>query len=106
MERFTIKTTTLEDQSPILELYRAVAAIEGGLARIAEEITDEYVANFLKKSLESGVSLVARQPENHKVIGEVHAYALGPKVFAHVLGELTIAVHPAFQGIGAGKALF
>lgn len=95
-----------EDVSAIFALYRAVAAIEGGLARTAEEISEEYVAHFLGKSLESGLCLVAREANDGPVIGEIHSYALGPRVFAHVLGELTIAVHPAKQGLGVGKLLF
>lgn len=96
----------LDDQAEIAALYRAVAAVEGGLARSALEITDEYVNHFLKKSLDTGVILVARQRDGGQVVGEIHAYALGPQVFAHVLGELTIAVHPDHQGYGVGKALF
>lgn len=101
-----IQTATPDDLVSIAELYRAVATIEGGLARTAEEISEEYVQQFLSKSLESGVCLVARETNDGPIIGEIHSYALGPRVFAHVLGELTIAVHPAHQGAGAGKALF
>ncbi len=89
-----------------MALYRTVAAVEGGLARTAEEITADYVSHFVQKSLARGVFLVARQPDTQEIIGEIHAYDLGPKVFAHVLGELTIAVHPRHQGRGVGKALF
>lgn len=96
----------LEDVSAIVTLYRAVAANEGGLARTAEEISEEYVAHFVGKSLESGLGLVARESDDGPIIGEIHCYALGPRVFAHVLGELTIAVHPAKQGLGIGKQLF
>ena len=106
MEHFTIAPSELVDGAALTELYRAVAAVEGGLARSEDEITEEYVSAFLIKSLESGISLVAREPETREIIGEIHAYALGPKVFGHVLGELTIAVHPAHQGRGVGKALF
>lgn len=101
-----INSASVGNASAITELYRAVAAIEGGLARTAEEISEEYVHHFLSKSLESGFCLVALENYEGPVIGEIHCYALGPRVFAHVLGELTIAVHPVHQGLGAGKALF
>lgn len=104
MKDFVITAGTAEDGAAILSLYQAVAAIEGGLARTADEISAAYVDHFLRKSLETGVLLVARQHE--QIVGEIHTYALGPKVFSHVLGELTIAVHPAAQGAGIGKALF
>ena len=103
---FTIEKGMLGDLTGITALYRAVAAIEGGLARTADEITDEYVEAFVRKSIETGILIVAREGMTGEIIGEIHAYALGPVTFAHVLGELTIAVHPASQGIGAGKALF
>ncbi len=101
-----INTATSDDRAEILALYLAVAAVEGGLARTAEEISEEYVSHFLGKSLESGLCLVARETDGDPIIGEIHSYAIGPRVFAHVLGELTIAVHPAKQGLGVGKRLF
>lgn len=101
-----LSSATREDTAAIFALYQAVAAIEGGLARTAEEISEEYIAHFLSKSLESGFCLVARESLDGPIIGEIHSYALGPRVFAHVLGELTIAVHPAKQGLGIGKLLF
>ncbi len=101
-----INAATSDDRAEILALYLAVAAVEGGLARTAEEISQEYVSHFLGKSLESGFCLVAREANDDPIVGEIHSYALGPRVFAHVLSELTIAVHPAKQGLGAGKRLF
>ena len=41
-----------------------------------------------------------------QIVGELHAYPIGPKIFEHVLSNLTIAVHPDFQGQGIGKQLF
>lgn len=105
-DRFIIESAAAADTAGIVELYTAVAAIEGGLARTAGEISTEYVRYFLQNSLQTGITLIARQIDDGKIIGEIHGYALGPKVFAHVLGELTIAVHPDFQGLGIGKALF
>jgi len=104
MMDFIVTNGKFEDVDAIHSLYGEVAAIEGGLARTADEISREYVTNFVSKAIESGITVVAQNDE--KIIGEIHAYALGPKVFAHVLGELTIAVHPEFQGAGVGKALF
>lgn len=106
MEQYVIEAATDADGTALTALYRAVAATEGGLARTQAEITDEYVAHFLHKSLASGIILVARQNNGGPLLGEIHSYALGPRVFAHVLGELTIAVHPGYQGQGVGKALF
>ncbi|MEK7832841.1 MAG: N-acetyltransferase [Acidobacteriota bacterium] len=101
-----INSAKPEDATAIVELYRAVAAIEGGLARTAAEVSDEYVAHFLSKSIETGIVQVVRETADGQIVGEIHSYALGPRVFAHVLGELTIAVHPAKQSLGIGKMLF
>lgn len=106
MKDFTVEKAKLEDITGITELYRAVASVEGGLARTVDEITDRYVEDFVRNAVASGVIVVARQAETGRIIGEIHAYALAPKVFSHVLGELTIAVHPAHQGAGIGKAIF
>lgn len=106
MEPVVIETATDADSLALAALYRTVAATAGGLARTQDEITNEYVEHFLYKARESGLILVARSNEEGPIIGEIHSYALGPRVFAHVLGELTIAVHPGYQGQGIGKALF
>jgi putative acetyltransferase len=76
-----------DDIEPILALYRTVAA-------------------FLTASLATGVCVVAEDPAGGELAGEIHAQALGPRSLAHVLGELTVAVHPAWQGRGVGRRLF
>lgn len=106
MEEFTIVAGKRADTQALITLYRTVAATEGGLARTEAEISEAYVTSLVEKSLATGILLMARLPENQKLIGEIHAYQLGPQVFAHVLSELTIAVDPACQGRGVGKALF
>lgn len=88
----------------VLLLYQKVAAIPGGLARTPGEISEEYVREFQRKAKESGLSLIALS--GMSFVGEIHAHKLQPLVFSHVLSELTIAVHPDFQGKGVGKALF
>lgn len=102
-----IRTAVPEDAPFIRNLYREVARQGGGLARTEEEITDEYVEGFVNRSLSSGLILVVEHPEhNHALIGEMHAYRPGPSLFNHVLSELTIAIHPEFQGRKVGRTLF
>jgi len=105
MKDFTISAASLADKNGVGSLYRTVAKIEGGLARTYDEITDGYVDHFLSRSIETGIIVVARSSSG-SIVGEIHGYSLGPRVFAHVLGELTIAVHPDAQGMGVGKAMF
>jgi len=94
------------DGAEILALYREVAAVEGGLARTASEIDAAYIDGLLNKSLKNGIILVARHPGSTRIIGEIHTYGPGLTVFSHVFGDLTVAVHPEFQGAGVGRALF
>jgi ribosomal protein S18 acetylase RimI-like enzyme len=100
-----IEPAQIGDATEILELYRDVAAVEGRLARAADEVSAEYVRGFVARSMANGIILVARIANESRVAGEVHAHPLGPRAFAHVLGELTIAVHPIRQGRGIGRAL-
>lgn len=103
---FEIRATTECDIPAIEALYFKVASFEGRLARTSAEISRDYVTHFVSNAMKSGISLVAIASLGGRVIGEIHAYALGPKVFAHVLGELTIAVDPDHQGHGVGRKLF
>lgn len=102
-----VRKASLSDLHNIIGLYRKVALHPGGIAREADEITEEYVRNFLEKSLGSGIILVVENPSDPgELLAEVHTYTPGIKVFAHVFGDLTIVVHPVFQGSGVGKLLF
>lgn len=101
------RTATLEDLSALLKLYKAVANLEGGIARLEHEITEAYIKNFLSKSLDSGLIIVAEHPDNpNELVSEIHAYRLGIQVFNHVLSELTVVVHPDFQGKKIGRTIF
>ena len=104
--RYKIRAARLEDFSEIKELYQAVAKIVGGIARTEEEITDTYINRNLENSLANGISLVIEEIGTNTLVGEIHCYKLDPKVFNHILSELTIVVHPSYQSNGLGKMLF
>jgi putative acetyltransferase len=104
MQSILIKPVTEYEIAAIKMLYQAVAKTEGGLARTWEEITDDYVSHNVVSSLDRGIGLVAQI--DGEIVGEIHAYRPIPKVFKHVLSDLTIAVHPAYQGKGIGRSLF
>ncbi len=107
-----VRAATPGDRDEILALYRRVAASPGsGLARAAHEISSEYVTSFVRRGIEAGIALVAvggagAADMAGRVVGEIHAHAGPIAVFAHVLGDLTIAVDPGCQGRGVGRALF
>jgi ribosomal protein S18 acetylase RimI-like enzyme len=104
---YVTRFAKLSDEIKIYNLYKKVAKTPGGIAREDDEVTPVYVASNLQKSLENGVSLVIDNPDNAEdIIAEVHCYQLEPRVFNHVLSELTIVVHPGFQNLGLGKLLF
>lgn len=92
------------DFAGIKALYQNVARQGGGIARTEEEITDEYIRHNLDAAIARGIGFVAKVDE--QIIGEIHAYPPIPKLFAHILSDLTIAVHPDYQGAGVGRALF
>ena len=100
----TIRSVTNEDVGKIFTLYKTTASIPGGLARTEDEITLAYVSNFVDLSLARGICLIVESGEN--IVGEMHAYRPGIKVFDHVLSELTICIHPDHQGQKLGRRLF
>lgn len=97
-----IRRARPSDVAQICDVYRA-AAEQGTLARMPDEVDDAYVVDFMRSATD-GLEVVAEV--DGKVVGELHAARLSPRQFAHVLGELTIAVHPAQQGKGVGRKLF
>jgi len=101
---FTIRPSTLHDAPAIRRLYQRVSAESGGLARRPEEITEDYVQHFLTRSMSQGIGLVAEQAG--ELVAEIHAYQTGLRIFAHVLGDLTVAIDASAQGQGLGRRLF
>ncbi|HBN6702617.1 TPA: GNAT family N-acetyltransferase [Elizabethkingia anophelis] len=106
-DQFFIRKAVIEDLDKIFDLYKLVSKTIGGLARTENEITKDYVKNFIEKSLRTGIQFVIVDkllPE--KIMGEIHCYKLEPSVFVHVLSELTIAVDIKYQDRGLGRKLF
>jgi ribosomal protein S18 acetylase RimI-like enzyme len=95
-----------EDAAAIQALYKAVAATPGGIARTPHEVTREYVDDFIAHSLARGIILVAEFPDSTRLAGELHAYRSELENFSHVMGDLTIAIHPDAQRQGLGRRLF
>jgi putative acetyltransferase len=99
-----IRATTLADAPAVLSLHLAAASRGGGLAREADEMSLPPIEAALAKARATGVALSAWSGE--AIAGEIHASRLGPRQFDNSLTELTVAVHPDFQGQGVGAALF
>jgi ribosomal protein S18 acetylase RimI-like enzyme len=99
-----IRRATLSDATQIFALYKKVAVEDGGIARSEAEITEGYVQKNLDQSLAGGLCVVVEI--DGQIVGELHAYPIGPRIFEHVLSDLTIAIHPDFQGQGIGRQLF
>ncbi len=97
----------IDDLRSLITLYKTVARIEDGIARLEHEVTEDYVKDFLLASLSSGLIIVGESPDDEtQLIASVHAYKKGIKVFEHVLGDLTLVVHPQFQGKKIGRTIF
>ena len=104
---FQVRKTTTADFEAIFNLYKKVATEIGGIARLEDEITEEYVENFISKSIQSGIQLVGFDPKHpDEILAEIHCNKPEPSVFSHVLSDTSIVVHPKVQGKGLGKLLF
>ncbi len=100
-----VRTATIDDISQVLSLYKRVAAIPGGIARLGDEVDELYVRAFLSKANANDLALVVLD-ETEEVRAEIHAYTPGIYFFSHVLSDLTVVVDPCFQGKGVGRLLF
>ncbi|MEI6856296.1 N-acetyltransferase [Psychrilyobacter sp.] len=99
-----IRKGRIDDIDKVYKLYKKVSKIEGGIARLEDEVTREYVEGFIKNALDDGVLIVAEK--DGEVVGEIHGYKIGLRVFDHVLSNITIVVSPDFYGEGIGKKIF
>jgi putative acetyltransferase len=101
------RTAELSDVPKLIKLHKAVTAVPGFLARTPEEVTEEYVTNFVEKSLSYGLIIVGESEANpDELIAEVHGYISDVGIFKHVLGDITFCVHPDHQGKGVGRTIF
>jgi ribosomal protein S18 acetylase RimI-like enzyme len=100
------REATQDDLFPLLDLYKAVARAGGGIARIEGEINEDYIQNFLSKSIHSGLIIVGENPEDStQLICELHGYKPGIAVFDHVISDVTVVVHPEYQGKKLGRTI-
>jgi RimJ/RimL family protein N-acetyltransferase len=99
-----IRKATINDKEQIFSLYKKVATVPDGIIRNPNEITEQYVSNFLEASIDNGLILVA--VNEYQIIGEIHA--ITPKIYAfqHLLTDLTIVIDPSKQSQGLGKIIF
>jgi len=104
---FDARPASHKDLEAIYRLYKSVAAQPIGIARSPEEVTKAYVQDFMREASAAGIELVIENPgDPSELVAEIHCTCPTPKIFSHVLNELTIAVHPQFQGRGLGKKIF
>jgi putative acetyltransferase len=101
------RTAQPEDWQKIKKLHLEVSKQKNGIARWEHEVTDEYVQQFMEKALDGGLMIVAEHPgDPGQLIAEIHASKSKIQVFNHLMSDLTIAVHPEFQGKKIGRTLF
>ncbi|WP_080240562.1 GNAT family N-acetyltransferase [Spirosoma rigui] len=101
-----IRTAVPEDKAELGTLYREVARLSQGIARMEHEITPGYIDSMFEQATQQGLMLVAVDPDSRMIVAEMHASTYGIEIFSHILTNLTIVVKPAYQGRGVGKQLF
>jgi ribosomal protein S18 acetylase RimI-like enzyme len=99
-----IRAAVAHDRAQVLALYKAVAALPDGIARMPDEVSAAYVAGFMQAAAGGGIELVCE--EDGRIVGEIHAARPAIAALTHLLTDLTIAVAPECQGRGVGRRLF
>jgi putative acetyltransferase len=105
MGELLITALAADATDAVVALYRAAAGGRGGLARRPDEIDADSVRPFLDRAARDGVSRAVWLPDG-SLAAEIHALRMAPAQFSHVLTDLTVAVHPDWQGKGLGSLLF
>lgn|GEM_PF-52242 len=103
---YSIRFGTANDHLALKALYVSVAHQGDGIARRPHEISDEFIAKVIHSSLRKGLILVMQRMGSDELIGCIHAVRVEPEDLSHVMGGLTILIHPSFQKRGLGKKLF
>lgn len=104
---FLIRAPAKTDPRELQELYKEVTLAPcGGLARRPYEITSDFIADIFLQSSRSGLMLVLEETRTGKIVGAIHAIYGDIESLRHVMGQLTILIHPEFQKLGLGERLF
>ncbi len=101
---FDIRRAKAADLPAIEVVYRAAARQGKGILRREDEITSDYVRGNFEASQIDGLCVVAER--NGRIIGELHTWPSRTRQLGHVWTNITVAVDPAVQGLGVGRALF
>lgn len=104
MSRPTIRPARVADASPLARMAQTISATPGLLVSQPEEIADERLAQKIVAltGVDNGVYLVAEADD--ELVGYGMLDPLPWAAVRHVV-HLTIAVTPAWQGRGVGRAL-
>ena len=97
---FVIRQPTQTDQLKLLSLYEAVTAASDGIARRPNEITSCFISELLLETGRSGLMLVMEDHQRKNLVGAIHATYGQLECLRHVMGHLTILIHPSFQKMG------
>lgn len=100
----TLRDATVEDAPTLARAAREIAETPGLLASRPHELTDARYATTIRTLAASGDGKFLVAESAGVPVGHAWFEPLGLEVTRHVV-QLTMAVHPGWQGRGIGKAL-